>query len=338
MRYLNTVYVRHHRARVGVRSGALLVSSPDGKTRVPLEAVDGVVLLGAGQITSQAMDACVKRKIRVAALRRNGSVRFVVGGPTGGNVHLRLALFKAVSDPARSLTLAKVIVAAKLQNSRHVVDRWARDAADPSLRHELAERAVHLKERVLRLSSVATPDHVRGVEGDGARIYFRALASVLLASDFPYSARSRRPPRDPVNALLSFCYGLLLTEFIGAVESVGLDFQMGFFHRPRSGRPSLALDLTEELRGLTDRFVVSLIRRKQVGAAAFERVPGDAVYLSEAGRSSLISAWEKHKGTEMPHRVLGRRVARWALPTVQATLLARYLRGDIPDYPPYVML
>ena len=137
--------------------------------------------------------------------------------------------------------------------------------------------------------------------------------------------------------MLGFCYGLLVAEVIGAVESVGLDHQMGFFHRPRSGRPSLALDLAEELRALTDRFVVSLVRRRQVGPDSFVRTPGGGVYMSDEGRTSLIKAWEGHKEAEIHHRVLDRKIGRWALPSVQATLLARHLRGDLPAYPPFVM-
>ena len=137
--------------------------------------------------------------------------------------------------------------------------------------------------------------------------------------------------------MLGFCYGLLVTECIGAVESVGLDYQMGFFHRPRSGRPSLALDLTEELRALTDRFVVSLVRRRQVGPDSFVEMPGGGVYLSDEGRTNLIKAWEDHKETEIYHGVSDRHIGRWALPSVQATLLARHLRGDLPAYPPFVM-
>ena len=133
MRYLNTVYVRNHRARVKSRRGALLVASPDGHQRIPLEAVDAVVLLGGGQITTQALEACVRRGVRVAALRQGGSVRFFVGHPTGGNVHLRMALYRAVNDEQLSLDLSRAIVAAKLQNSRKVVARWARDEKDPTL-------------------------------------------------------------------------------------------------------------------------------------------------------------------------------------------------------------
>ena len=337
MRYLSTVYVRNHRARVQHRRGALLVSLPEGSQRVPLEAIDAVILLGGAQVTTQALDACVRHGVRVAALQMSGAVRFVVHGRTGGNVHLRTALFQAAMDDAKSLALSKAIVAAKLQNSRKVVERWSRDEQDATERDSLAARGVQLRERIARLVDADTADHVRGVEGDAARIYFRAVGQAVASSGLEFSARTRRPPRDPVNAMLGFCYGLLVTECVGAAESVGLDYQMGFLHRPRAGRPSLALDLAEELRTLTDRFVVSMTRRRQIGGDSFVHMPGGAVYLSDDGRTRLLKAWEEHKETEIRHQVLGRPVGRWALPSIQATLLARHLRGDLPAYPPFVL-
>ncbi len=336
MRYLSTVYVRNHRARVQHRRGALLVSLPDGSQRVPLEAIDAVVLLGGAQVTTQALEACVRRGVRVAALQMSGAVRFVVQGATGGNVHLRTALFRAAMDDARSLMLSKAIVAAKLQNSRRIVERWSRDEPNATERDSLATRGAQIRDRIARLADADTADRVRGVEGDAARIYFRAVGQAVASSGLGFSARTRRPPRDPVNALLGFCYGLLVTECVGAAETVGLDHQMGFFHRPRAGRPSLALDLAEELRALTDRFVVSMIRRRQIGPDSFVHMPGGAVYLSDDGRTHLLTAWEEHKEAEIQHRVLGRPVGRWALPSIQATLLARHLRGDLPAYPPFV--
>ena len=295
MRYLNTVYVRDHRAHVKHRRGSLLVSSPEGNQRVPLEAIDSVVVLGGAQVTSQALEACVRRGVRIAALRMSGSVRFIVGGATGGNVHLRTAQYRAVMDDAHALALSKAIVGAKLQNSRRVVDRWARDEKNPERSASLVARSQQLLDRIPRLPDAKTSDHVRGVEGDAARVYFGAVAQVVSNNNLGFFARVRRPPRDPVNAMLGFCYGLLVSELIGAIESAGLDYQMGFFHRPRSGRPSLALDLAEELRPLTDRFVVSLIRRRQVNSDSFVTVPGGAVYLSDEGRTDLIKAWEAHK-------------------------------------------
>ena len=337
MRYLSTVYVRNHRARVQHRRGALVVSSPEGSQRIPLEAVDSLIVLGGAQITTQALDACMRRGVRVAALKMSGAVRFVVSGPTSGNVHLRTAQFGAAMDREWSLALAKAIVAAKLQSSGRVVGRWSRDATDAAEAEMFADRGAQIRERIGRLPDAETTDHVRGVEGDAARIYFRAVGQALSSSELEFSARTRRPPRDPVNALLGFCYGMLVTECAGAAESVGLDYQMGFFHRPRAGRPSLALDLAEEFRAMTDRFVVSLVRRRQIASDEFDRTPGGGVYLSDSGRKRLIELWEEHKEAEISHQLLGRAVGRWALPSVQATLLARHLRGDLPAYPPFVL-
>jgi len=337
MRYLSTVYINNHRARVRHRSGTLVVDSPEGSQRIPLEGIDSLIIFGGAQVTTQALDACTQLGIRVAALKKSGALRFVVNGQTGGNVHLRTAQFRTAFDDESSLEIAKAIVAAKLQNSRHVVERWARDSKDSEESDGLATRAAQVKDRISRLSDAKTADHVRGIEGDGARIYFRALGTVLRSSGLEFDGRTRRPPRDPVNAALGFCYSLLLTEFIGATESVGLDYQIGFLHRPRAGRPSLALDLTEELRSLTDRFVVSLVRRRQLSTDAFDVMPGGAVYLRADGRAKLLEEWERHKETELNHPLLGRQVARWGLPCVQATLLARHLRGDLPSYPPFLL-
>lgn len=336
MRYLSTVYVREHRAKVSCRRGSLIVSGPDGRQRVPVEAIDGVVLLGGAQITTDALGLCVERNIRVASLKRNGAIRFVVGGPTGGNVHLRSAQYEAVSDSDHSLKLSRAIVAGKLQNSRRVISRWARDERSATTSDRLIARADQIGARISRLSSVRTADHVRGIEGDAARIYFGAVKELLCESHLVFATRTRRPPRDPVNAMLGYCYGLLVTELVGALDAVGLDHQMGFFHRPRSGRPSLALDIAEEFRPLVDRFVVTLVRRRQVGPENFVRTPGGAVYLNDESRADLIKWWERNKEADAYHPVLGHPVQRWTLPSIQATLLARHLRGDLPVYPPYL--
>jgi len=336
VRYLNTVYVRDHRARIGHRRGSLTVRQESGTTRIPLASIDAVVLLGSGQVTSDALAACVKRNVRVASLRRSGAVRFVVGGPISGNVHLRMAQHAAVVSDEHSLDIARAVVAAKLQSSRKLLLRWSREAKSPQRRRRLQERSQMVFERIVRVPGAATGDHLRGIEGDAARIYFGGLGQHLDDLGLRFNSRTRRPPRDPVNALLSFCYGLLTSEFVGSINSVGLDHQLGFLHRPRAGRPSLALDLAEELRPMTDRFSVSLLKRRQLGASSFERTPGGAVYLSDDGRDIVLRAWEAHKERSIPHGMLRRPVERWALPTVQATLMARHLRGDIRAYPPFV--
>ena len=162
------------------------MSSPEGSQRVPLEAIDGLVLLGGAQVTTQALDACVRRGVRVAALRMSGAVRFVVNGAVSGNVHLRTALFSAAMDDVRSLALSKAIVAAKLQNSGKVVDRWSRDEKTPDEARRLAARGTQIRKRIARLADADTADHVRGIEGDAARIYFRAVGQAVASSDLEF--------------------------------------------------------------------------------------------------------------------------------------------------------
>ena len=337
MRYLNTVYVRDHKARIGHRRGSLMVKQESGTTRIPLAGIDAVVLLGSGQVSSDALAACVQKGVRVASLRRSGALRFVVGGPLSGNVHLRMAQHEAVASEEHSLTIAQAVVAAKLQSSRAMLLRWSRDAKTPIHRQQLQQRAEMIAERIVRVPGANSGDHLRGLEGDAARIYFRGLGQHLEDVGLRFSARTRRPPRDPVNALMSYCYGLLTAELVGSINAVGLDPQLGFLHRPRAGRPSLALDLAEELRPLTDRFAVALLSQRQLGSGHFVRTPGGAVYLADDGRDTVIKSWEANKKTAIPHRILRRPVERWALPTVQATLMARHLRGDLSQYPPFVL-
>lgn len=315
-----------------------MVRQESGTTRIPLASIDAVVLVGSGQVSSDALAACVKRNIRVASLRRSGALRFVVGGPLSGNVHLRMAQHRAVASEEHSLAIARSVVAAKLQSSRAILLRWARDAKTPNHRQRLQRRAEMVAERIGRVPGAESGDHLRGLEGDAARIYFGGLAQHLTDARLRFSARTRRPPRDPVNALMSFCYGLLTAELVGSLDAVGLDHQLGFLHRPRSGRPSLALDLAEEMRPLTDRFAVALLTRRQLGTGHFVRTPGGAVYLADEGRDIVLKSWEAHKERAVPHRILRKPVERWALPTVQATLMARHLRGDLRFYPPFVSL
>ena len=248
-RRLNTVYITEWEARAAHRKGTLVVDSPTGRQRIPLEAVDSVILL-AGQITVDAIAECARRNIRVAALTRNGKIRFTVNPPISGNVHLRAAHHKAAADPDTALRAARHIVAAKLVNQSTVLARWAKTHPDPGSANDLRVRADTVRQRVPRLAEAADRDAIRGIEGDAARIYFKGIALTLTETPgMDFAARTRRPPRDPVNAALSFGYGLAASEIAGACDAIGLDPQTGFLHQAlRTGRPSLALDLLEELR------------------------------------------------------------------------------------------
>lgn len=320
-----------------MKRGSLTVEQSSGWQRVPIETLDGVVLTGRAEITNDAIGELVRRGIRIAALSKTGRLRFVIGGPLGGNVHLRVAQHQLAFDVERANDLARTLVAGKLQNCRRMMQRWLWDAKDPS-RAVIEEEIRAIGEVIQSLALLNDGDRVRGAEGDGSRRYFKCLG-IHLAAQTPairFDRRSRRPPRDSANAVLSFVYGLILTELIGGLDAVGLDPQVGFLHRPRSGRPSLALDLLEEFRSsVADRFSVALLTRKQLVDSDFDQL-GGACYLSAAGRERLLTLWEEYRTEEVPHAILGRPVGMWALPTVQATLMARHVRGDLPCYPPYL--
>ncbi len=338
MRVLNTLYVSDYQARIGVAKGSILVRKPDGSTRVPIETLEALVLQG-GQISVEALDLCVRNEVRVAALRRSGRLRFTVGPPTSGNVYLRVAQVRAADDRERAAEVARSIVIAKLASYRRSLLRWAADNEGPE-RYVLKCEAEALAERMQALDGVVDGDRLRGFEGDGTRRYFKGLA-IALEPGGPvgrFEVRSRRPPRDPANSLLSFLYGLGLTEIVGALESVGLDPQVGFLHNLRPGRASLGLDLLEELRPIQDRMAVRLVRRRQVRLEHFVKTGAGGWYLSDEGKKVVLELYEAERAVAVEHKLLDRSIDRWMLPTIQATLLARFLRGDLPSYPAYVMV
>lgn len=336
-RILSTLYVTEHRSHVRAQKGNLVVSRPDGKARVPIESLDAVVLFG-GQITSEAIELCVSRAVRVAALRRSGRVRFTISGPPAGNVYLRVAQLRASDDAEASLELARSFVAGKLQSYRTLLARWSAEAREPERTLMTVAREV-IAERISSLPAARDGDTVRGLEGDATRRYFKGLGAHLAErTDVgSFLTRTRRPPRDPINALLGFLYGVALAEIEGALHAIGLDRQVGFLHGLRPGRSALALDLLEEIRPLNDRLAVRLLSRRQLRLEHFVRTAGGATYLSDDGRAVVLAAVEEWREQGVEHRLLGRSVPSWTLPSVQATLLARRLRGDLPAYPPFVL-
>lgn len=334
---MRTLYVTDHSARIRVKKGNVLVERRSHAQRVPIETLEAIVLTGRAEISNDAIGELVRRGVTISALSKAGKLRFFISGKTKGNVLLRLAQYRCSEN---GIELAKVFVAGKLQNCRRMVVRWRWDARDALERRAHASDLEALEARLAAISTASDGDSVRGIEGEGTRRYFRSMAIHLGQADtaMSFERRTRRPPRDPTNAILSFVYGLLLTEVIGALEAVGLDPQVGFLHCARPGRPSLALDLLEEFRpSLADRFVVRALRRGEMTAEDCERRAGRAVYLSEDGRRKLLQLYDQHRQEEVRHPLLDRAVPVALLPSVQATLLARHLRGDLPVYPPYVM-
>ncbi len=340
MRILNTVYVSDHRARVTVSYDVIEVRR--GRTlaaRFPMHGIEALVLTGHADMTNEALARCVRRGIRVASLSGSGAVRFMVGGATKGNVLLRVAQLRAADDPGRTLGLGRMFVAGKLQNQRRMIQRWSWDAPQSTRRFFDEQRAV-VEERLGALGTKTNGDAVRGIEGDASRRYFKALGGHLerVAPAFPFVQRSRRPPLDPFNALISYLYGLLTIEAVGALDAAGLDPQVGYLHRLRPGRPSLALDLIEEFRAsVADRFAVGAIARRMITIDHFVVLPGGAYALTDEGRRTVVRLYDAWRSEETTHLLLRQSVPRSTLVTTQATLLARHLRGDLPAYPPYVI-
>lgn len=339
MRVADTVYVQGYGTAVGVEKGALTIKPTDGdRVRIPLEGIEQVVAVGRPRISDQALQRCQSRGIRVAALSRSGRLRYSIGPSTSGNVHLRVAQVRAFDDPGASFRIARALVAGKVANSRAVVARWAWDQ-DGTDRAQLDRIGEQLKDRIGRLGGCTDIDVVRGIEGDSARLYFKGVGAVLgsMPGEFHFDHRSRRPPRSATNALLSFCYGLLVNEACGGLAAVGLDDQVGFLHRLRPGRPSLALDLVEELRApFADRFVVGALRRRQLRLEHLRELPGGAWRLTDEGRAEVLRLWEQFRSGTERHPFLSRTMERWAIPISQATLMARHLRGDLDAYPPWL--
>lgn len=337
---LNTLYITTEGAYLRVDHETLKVEvGKETKLQIPVHHLGGVVCFGDVMVSPAAMARCAEDGRFVVLLDRNGKFQARVEGPVSGNVLLRCAQHDAMSDVARTLAIARNIVAGKIQNTRQIVLRAAREANEPADVDALKGTAEALGNAVLRLPSCEDVDRVRGIEGESARAYF-AIFDRMVREDratFKMDGRSRRPPTDPINALLSFLYALLMNDCVAAVEGVGLDPQMGFLHALRPGRAALALDLMEELRSvLADRLALTLINRKQVAARHFVNRPGGAVHLEEEGRKEVIVAYQKRKQEEITHPVLDQKMPLGLVPHVQARLLARVLRGDLEAYPPYL--
>ncbi len=330
-----TVYLSSYGSHVSIDHDAFQIRRPDHPmVRVPVQSVESIVCFGDAEFTTAAMDRCAQGGIDLAWLSRSGRFRFGVRSPTHGNVFLRMEQYRAASDADRTLDIAKAFVGAKLLNSRVVLLDAAKDrAVQTRLLRSVADDLVKLVEQAKCAGDI---DVLRGLEGAGAKRYFAGWASLLAGSPFKFERRDRRPPTDPVNAMLSFGYSLLTARANGGAEHVGLDPQVGFLHPPRPGRPSLALDLMEELRApLVDRLVLTLLNRRQVGPKSFTAEPTGAVRMSDEARSLFLAAFDTHLTTEVPHRVLEQPIERRKIPHLQAQLLARHLRGDVAHYLPF---
>jgi CRISPR-associated protein Cas1 len=337
---LNTVYVTTEGAALR-KDGDNLVAEIDGqeRTRVPMHMLASIVVFGPTYVSPALMGACAGAGISIVLLDRNGRFQARVEGPTTGNVLLRRAQYRASEAPDE---IVRSIVLGKVANQRSVLMRSLRDHGDElaaDARRDVSAVVARLA-HILRRVELADDgvDRLRGSEGEAANLYFSVFDHLVRSPDpeMRWRGRSRRPPLDPVNALLSFLYTLLTHDCRCACESVGVDPSVGFLHRDRPGRPSLALDLMEELRPiLADRLALSLINRRQLRAGDFETRDGGAVLLRDEARKTVLAAWQERKKEERRHPFLDEKAPLGLVPYLQAQMLARHLRGDLDAYPPW---
>lgn len=338
--FLNTLYVMTQGAMLRLDRDAVKVEvEREMVMRAPLLRLGAIVMVGRVSISPALIQRCAEDGRNLVWLDHRGRFKGRIEGPMRGNVLLRRAQHLALSDRDHTCRLARQIVAAKVQNSRQVLLRAARETDDSVDNAALSGSAEQLGLILESLRDCDSVDVVRGCEGQAARAYFGVFGYMVRSdrASFTPDGRTRRPPRDRANAVLSFLYALLRAECSSAVEGVGLDPQVGYLHALRPGRPALALDMMEELRPvLADRLAITLVNRRQLKAEHFEATPGGAVLLTDDGRRAVVAAYQHRKAEELEHRVLKQKVPLGLVPHVQARLLARHLRGDLPDYPPFV--
>lgn len=338
---LNTLYVLTQGAYVH-RDHQTVKIEVERQTRfeTPIHHLESIAVFGNVMVSPGLLALCADAGIAVSFLTETGRLLARVDAPQSGNVLLRRRQFRLADDSGFSLRIAKCCIAGKLQNARLQVLRAAREAESGSDAEGLKRAAGSIGERIEALEAETSLDGVRGQEGDAARTYFQVFSLMIKQQreTFAIAGRNRRPPLDRTNALLSYIYSVLLHDCVSALASAGLDPSVGFLHEDRPGRPSLALDLMEEFRTLiADRLVLTLINRQQVSTDDFVLREGGAVELKEESRKAVIRAYQERKQAEVKHPILNHALRVGQLPFVQAKLLARTIRGDLPDYPSCVL-
>ncbi|HOK99165.1 MAG: type I-C CRISPR-associated endonuclease Cas1c [Bacteroidales bacterium] len=338
---LNTLYVTTPDAYLS-RDGlnVVVLVKNEEKFRIPIHNIEGIVTFGYMGASPALMSLCAENNVAVHFLTEFGKFCGRVSGPIRGNVLLRRQQYRMADNKDICLKIAQNCIAAKIANCRNVVHRVIRDHGNENNISALNTVLNLLNNRIKQCFTVENIDKLRGIEGDAANEYFSVFNLFILNQNesFRMNGRSRRPPLDNVNAMLSFCYVLLAHEVQSALETVGLDPYVGFLHTDRPGRPSLALDLMEELRPyLADRLVLSLINRKQVLPNGFKNQEGFGIVMDDSTRKEILSAWQKRKQDTITHPYINEQIEVGLIPYVQALLMARYIRGDIDGYPPFIM-
>lgn len=338
---LNTLYIQTQGAYLRLERETLKVEiEKELKLQIPLHHLGGIFAFGNVLFSPFLIHKCAEEGRNLVWLSEHGRFKARIAASTTGNVLLRQAQHQAVDCPETSLVIARYITAAKLQNAHSVVKRASREAKTAGDRDILNHTAHIHQEGIKNAETASDLAQLRGIEGYGAKAYFGSFTQMIRQNRdaFAFIERTKKPPRDPINALLSFVYTLLVNDCISACEGVGLDPQLGFIHAIRPGKPALALDLMEELRSpLADRLVLTLINQKQIKPDDFTERPGGAVYLSETGRKTLLTAYQKRKQEEISHTIINSKIPFGLVSHIQARLLARYLRGDVSSYQPFIL-
>lgn len=337
---LNTLFVTSEDVYLSL-DGENVVANREGEAvaRYPLHTLQSIVTFSYSGASPTLMGACAQREIGLAFCTPRGRFLARVSGPAQGNVLLRRMQYRTADDPAQSCRIARNMIFGKVYNARWSVERTKRDHAMRVDTGRLAEVSAQLQGLLPQIAAETSLESLRGLEGSGATAYFGVLDEMILREKetFFFHERSRRPPLDASNALLSFAYSLLAHDCASALESVGLDAYVGFLHRDRPGRESLALDLMEELRAcMADRFVLTIVNNRVLKASDFVFRESGAVLLTDEGRRTFLRRWQERKYDTITHPFLEEKLPWGLVPYVQSLLLARYLRGDLDDYPPFL--
>ena len=337
---LNTLYILSEDVYLSL-DGENVVANRNKQEvgRYPLCNLQNIITFSYFGASPALMGACVQRQISLAFCTPRGKFLARVCGETNGNVLLRRTQYRIADNPSQCCQISRTMIFGKLFNARWSIERTRRDHGLRVDSEKLASVSKQLHGLLSQVKEVTAPEELRGLEGVGASAYFSVFNEMILGDKetFVFRVRSRRPPLDAVNAMLSFAYSLLARDCASALESVGLDSYVGFLHRDRPGRTSLALDLMEELRPcIADRFVLTLINNRRIKATDFQYMESGAVLLTEDGRKTFLNQWQEKKKETLTHPYLGEKLSWGMIPHVQALLLARYLRGDLDAYPPFL--
>lgn len=335
---LNSLYIVDETARLSLDGENIVCSMEDReKFRMPFSNIEDIYCFSYLGCSPALMGKCMEYGIAVNFFSPAGQFLARVQGKTRGNIFLRKAQFEKFANP--DIILSQNTVAAKLSNTRYLIKRSIRDNPDADKDGALSGCIEILENGMDRVYQYNDKEEIMGIEGNCAKSYFNIFDRLIISQkdDFLVTGRTRRPPLDPVNAVLSFLYTIMTSQYASALEGVGLDSCYGFYHALRSGRSSLACDLVEETRCIIERLILTLINTKQLKISDFEKQESGAVYLNKDGKKKVLTAWQEKKRTSVLHPYLGEKIPFGLLPFVQSSLLAKYVRGEITEYPCFLM-